>query len=152
MLGRWTGDLDDAEASFARWWAQEFGVEHDPTGLRAEGNVLRYRPYPHGVLLRVGAGVTEREVEVALLAAKTVDTGVVLSLADDEDDATLAARLPTLGVDKVRLLGSGADELRLAGVVVDDNQVVGHGRIELLRWVREQAVSETRHRYGNLRT
>ncbi|MCU1373042.1 MAG: NAD-dependent aldehyde dehydrogenase, partial [Actinomycetia bacterium] len=150
-LGRWSGSLDGAAASFATWWADELAVGHDPSGLRAETNVLRYRPYRHGVLLRVGAGVTEREVEVALLAATTVGTAAVVSRHDDEDDAALASRLPGLGVDKVRLLGECSDELRLAGVVVDDSAVVGHGRIELLRWVREQAISETRHRYGNLR-
>ena len=33
---------------------------------------------------------------------------------------------------------------------VDDNPVVDHGRVELLRWLREQAISRTRHRYGTV--
>jgi len=57
--------------------------------------------------------------------------------------------------DKVRILGTAPDSLRHwaheRGITVDDNPLCGHGRIELVRWLREQSVSETRHRYGNLR-
>jgi RHH-type proline utilization regulon transcriptional repressor/proline dehydrogenase/delta 1-pyrroline-5-carboxylate dehydrogenase len=37
-----------------------------------------------------------------------------------------------------------------AGVPLDDAPVLPDGRVELLRWVREQSVSVTNHRYGNL--
>jgi hypothetical protein len=57
-------------------------------------------------------------------------------------------------VDKVRLIGGAGDALRLAvhdaGLWLDDTAVVGHPVRETLRWVREQAVSETRHRHGNV--
>jgi RHH-type proline utilization regulon transcriptional repressor/proline dehydrogenase/delta 1-pyrroline-5-carboxylate dehydrogenase len=58
-------------------------------------------------------------------------------------------------VDKLRVLGTAPADLRRwaheRGITVDDNPLCGHGRVELLRWVREQSVSETRHRYGNPR-
>jgi hypothetical protein len=38
-----------------------------------------------------------------------------------------------------------------AGVEVDVEPMVPLGEIELLRWTREQAVSETLHRHGNIR-
>jgi RHH-type proline utilization regulon transcriptional repressor/proline dehydrogenase/delta 1-pyrroline-5-carboxylate dehydrogenase len=57
-------------------------------------------------------------------------------------------------VSRLRLLTPAAPEVwaaaHAAGIVVDDSPVVDHGRIELLRWVREQAISRTRHRYGNV--
>jgi RHH-type proline utilization regulon transcriptional repressor/proline dehydrogenase/delta 1-pyrroline-5-carboxylate dehydrogenase len=59
------------------------------------------------------------------------------------------------GVDKIRLLDPAptADVLRAAhatGLWVDTTPVAADPRRELLRWVREQAVSESRHRHGNL--
>jgi RHH-type proline utilization regulon transcriptional repressor/proline dehydrogenase/delta 1-pyrroline-5-carboxylate dehydrogenase len=71
-----------------------------------------------------------------------------------EDDATLAARLGRLTVDKVRFLGGADPSLLLAahdaGLWVDTLEVCGAPAVEVLRWVREQAVSETRHRHGNI--
>ena len=56
--------------------------------------------------------------------------------------------------DKVRFIGLPDPELLLAahdaGVWVDTVAVVADPRLEVLRWVREQALSETRHRHGNI--
>ena len=65
-----------------------------------------------------------------------------------EDFVAWAQRLP----DRVRLLG---DEPALRTglpptTFLDDRPPIGDGRIELLRYLREQAVSRTRHRFGNL--
>ncbi len=167
-MGRWAwaGDVDVASAgvSMRDAWAQEFGVEHDPTGLRAEANVLRYRPLPHGVVVRASEGTTDDELRVALAAARVTGVRCVLSAPRArpemdaavvvEDDDELAARLPVRGVDRLRLLGEASLGLRraahAAGITVDDAPVVPHGRVELLHWVREQAISRTLHRYGNL--
>ena len=74
----------------------------------------------------------------------------------DEDDTSFAARLGSLGASRLRVVGEVSravyEVARDAGLDVDDAPVVSHGRVELLRWVREQAVSTTAHRYGNVRT
>jgi RHH-type proline utilization regulon transcriptional repressor/proline dehydrogenase/delta 1-pyrroline-5-carboxylate dehydrogenase len=71
-----------------------------------------------------------------------------------EDADALAGRLGR-GVARVRALGPVGSRLWIesaaTGVEIDDSPVVGNGRIELPRWVREQAVSVTLHRYGNVR-
>jgi RHH-type proline utilization regulon transcriptional repressor/proline dehydrogenase/delta 1-pyrroline-5-carboxylate dehydrogenase len=58
------------------------------------------------------------------------------------------------GPGRIRLLGEPEPEVVRAassmGWVVDDAPAVAHGLLELLRWVREQAISETAHRHGNL--
>ncbi|HYD10798.1 MAG TPA: hypothetical protein VEA78_11915, partial [Acidimicrobiales bacterium] len=58
------------------------------------------------------------------------------------------------GVQRVRIPnGAGEDVLRWAherGVVVDDQPITPDGRVELLRWLREQAISRTTHRFGNV--
>ena len=43
-----------------------------------------------------------------------------------------------------------ASSMAASILIVDDNPVVDHGRIELRRWVREQVISRTRHRYGTV--
>jgi RHH-type proline utilization regulon transcriptional repressor/proline dehydrogenase/delta 1-pyrroline-5-carboxylate dehydrogenase len=164
-LGQWEagfeGTIEAFESAVARSWHRDLRPA-DPSGLVAEANVLRYRPL-RSVLLRAGAGVADRDVVLALAAARAVGVAVTVSspterpvgaAATVEDEATLAGRLALLSVDKVRLLGAAGDPLRLAvhdaGLWVDDVPVVGHPRREVLRWAREQAVSETRHRHGNV--
>jgi RHH-type proline utilization regulon transcriptional repressor/proline dehydrogenase/delta 1-pyrroline-5-carboxylate dehydrogenase len=157
-LGRWRAvsgvrDLATVEASIRHWWDVEFSRAHDPTGLRAEANVLRYRPLHGAVVLRVGADTPPDDVHVARYAASTAGVRCIVWPAS-ESDASLARRLPELGVERLRLLSPASAELLRAAhqaeVTVDDAPVVPHGRIELLHWVREQSISQTNHRYGNL--
>ncbi len=58
------------------------------------------------------------------------------------------------GLEKVRIIGTVGDATRLAahdaGWWVDDIPVAADPRREILRWVREQAVSERLHRHGNI--
>jgi len=164
-LGTWTARFDGTAEKFAsaatRAWRRDM-LPADPSGLLAEANVFRYRPL-RTVLLRAGAAATDEEVALALAAAQAVDVTVTVSSPIErdlgrpivvEDEPTLARRMSLLCTDKVRLLGAVGDALRLAaydaGLWVDDVPVVGHPARELLRWVREQAVSETRHRHGNV--
>jgi len=170
-FGRWV-DVDDvadpqsaAAFSFRRAWVEHFSVDHDPSGLTCERNILRYRRPPRGVLLRLGHGTDDVHARIALAAAKVTGTIVRVSSADPishlgtdvdvvvEDDHAFAERLASTPADRVRLLGDVPVAVyraaHVANLPVDDHPVVRHGRIELMRWVREQAVSETRHRYGN---
>jgi RHH-type proline utilization regulon transcriptional repressor/proline dehydrogenase/delta 1-pyrroline-5-carboxylate dehydrogenase len=156
-LGRWTSttplSVERAGTSFADAWAQEFGVEHDPTGLAAEANVLRYRPLP-SVLARVDRSTSAEELEILHLAADRCGVALTVSSVEEQPDDAFADHLARTGVTKLRLLAPASDAVwaaaHAAGIVVDDSPVVDHGRVELLRWMREQAISRTRHRYGNL--
>jgi RHH-type proline utilization regulon transcriptional repressor/proline dehydrogenase/delta 1-pyrroline-5-carboxylate dehydrogenase len=168
-FGRWhdtevVADPQSAAAfSFRRAWVEHFNVEHDPSALTSERNALRYRRPPRGVVLRLGSDADETAARLALAAAKVTGTVVRVSAATSmarlgvdvvvEDDHQFADRLAAIAADRVRLLGTADDEIyraaHRANLPVDDHPVVRHGRIELLRWLREQAISETRHRYGN---
>jgi len=133
-LGHWSGG---DEPAFARWWRDEFAVERDVTGLRAERNVLRYQPRTERIAL---VGGTAEDRTVARTAAAVAGVEVVDEVVP--------------GVDRIRLLEPTSDDLLdawfEAGIDVDPSPVVRHGRVELLRWVHEQAISETRHRLGAL--
>ncbi len=161
-LGTWhpvdTGLGDDewleaARASDEAAWRAEFGVEHDPTGLFCESNVLRYRPLAR-MALRAEAGSTPRDIERVRAAARRCGVALIESHAADETGAELAARLGSLGIQRMRVVGTCRDELRAAandaGVHLADDPLTAEGRIELLHYLREQAVSRTTHRYGNV--
>ena len=142
-----------ARASDEAAWRTEFGIEHDPTGLFCESNVLRYRPVK-GLALRTEADAAPRDVARARAAAARCGVLLTESHAADETTAEFAARLGPLGIERVRVVGACSDDLRAAaneaGVHIADDPVTAEGRIELLHYLREQSVSRTTHRYGNV--
>jgi RHH-type proline utilization regulon transcriptional repressor/proline dehydrogenase/delta 1-pyrroline-5-carboxylate dehydrogenase len=149
-LGTWpavrpgTASSEYAVACRETWAA--IRVADDPTGLRAEANAFRYHPLRRVAVCR-GSGVGDTELACAEAAAAAVGVAV-----EDVDEARVVDRAPH--ADKVRLLGSIADQTRLAvldtGCWVDDTPVAADPGREILRWIREQAVSETLHRHGNI--
>lgn len=165
QLGRWADapDVpqdDDAWLAWARAdddrvWRDELGVEHDPSGLRAEANVLRYRPAP-AVTVRVGADARERDVRRVLAAADRAGVTPAVSRASDEDDAAFAERVRSGDVvGRVRVVGTApglrdAAAERVGDVTVVDGPVLASGSRELRVMVREQAISRTLHRFGHL--
>jgi RHH-type proline utilization regulon transcriptional repressor/proline dehydrogenase/delta 1-pyrroline-5-carboxylate dehydrogenase len=148
-------DLHDkagATENYAHWWKQYFSIAHDPSALRCESNQLRYRPC-RGVLLRLE---TEDSAIIARAeqAAATCGVRLVVSIATEETEAELAARLPRLvsRVEFLRTVTAPGDGLLTAAVNAGINwintPILASGRYELPRWLREQSVSQTRHRYG----
>ncbi|MGA0932701.1 MAG: bifunctional proline dehydrogenase/L-glutamate gamma-semialdehyde dehydrogenase [Candidatus Nanopelagicales bacterium] len=144
-------DVDRARRSFDHAWATRFGVDTDPSGLRCESNVLRHHALDGVVVRGAKSGAA---YEIAQLAAQTTGTPVIWSDPAEESDSALAARLATLDVERLRLLVPGSVELlaaaHAAGVAVDRQPVTDAGEVELPRWLKEQAISVTRHRHGRL--
>jgi RHH-type transcriptional regulator, proline utilization regulon repressor / proline dehydrogenase / delta 1-pyrroline-5-carboxylate dehydrogenase len=157
--------LRAAASDDRRWWDREYGGAHDPTALFCEANVLRYRPRPL-VVVRAGHGVPARELARVVAAALRAGTPVRVSVADDggvagaararvEDDARFVASLAGLEPGtRVRLLGDPPMDVHRAAAAAEvdliDGPVTPSGRLEVLWFLREQAVSRTLHRFGNL--
>ena len=161
-LGTWhpvdAGLSDDEWLAAARAgdeaaWQAEFGVEHDPSGLFCESNVLRYRPLPR-IVLRAEADAAPRDIARVRVAAGRCNVPLIESDATDETGADLAARLGSFDVQRVRVVGTCSQELRAAaneaGIHIADDPVTAEGRVELLHYLREQAISRTTHRHGNV--
>ncbi len=136
--------------NYRRCWDEYFAVDHDPSGLACESNALRYRAC-RGVVLRV-ASEDDAAVSPARSAAAVCSVPLHLSVASRETEADLAARLPTLAAEFLRTDGRPGDALLSAaydaGLNWIDAPLSPDGRVELPRWLREQSVSQTRHRYG----
>jgi RHH-type proline utilization regulon transcriptional repressor/proline dehydrogenase/delta 1-pyrroline-5-carboxylate dehydrogenase len=135
-------------------WTNWFSREHELVPLVSERNVLRYRPLRR-VVVRAGADTPAGALEAACAAAGRCRVEVDVSHTDDEDELALAQEIARLRPDRLRALTCVSDALLRAchrmDVTVDRTPVSPDGMVELIRWVREQAVSETRHRYGRVR-
>jgi RHH-type proline utilization regulon transcriptional repressor/proline dehydrogenase/delta 1-pyrroline-5-carboxylate dehydrogenase len=153
-------------------WAEEYGVVKDVSGVGVERNLFRYRSLP--VTIRIGERATLAEglriIAAGILAKSrfTVSTAIdlpkgvrtVLSARDvrvvREGDAAWIAGAAKGGITtpRVRLIGGGAAALAdaLGGtpdVAVWSHPVTPSGRVELLPFLHEQAISITNHRFGN---
>lgn len=164
-----------ALASDAQAWADEFGTAKDVSGLSAERNIFRYRSLPVTIRLSEGEPLAHlvRTVAAGVLAgsALTVSTAVELPaqlrsvLTAQDIDVTVesdagwlasAGRLASAGKlsgARIRLIGGDASALAEAtggrpDLAVYTHPVTEAGRVELLPFLHEQAVSITAHRFG----
>ena len=144
----------DFAASYKDAMSEHFSQSHDPSGLESESNHFRYRP-SRGVILRLAtrdAAVIKR----ARLAAQLTGTPLLISIASEENDSFFARQLAKLGGDyeRLRAVGPVSDDLLRAahdaGLDWIEAPLTANGRLELRYWMREQAVSRTRHRYGQI--
>lgn len=162
-------------ASDEQAFSRVYGVSHDDSGVMVERNVLRYRSTP--VTLRAADFVPLGEVLRVYLAGARVGAAVSLSVANPLPDEVLRllreapegfSRLTDYVVEterefvsrvngdppaRIRLLGSRADALSVAfdgvpGVAIYGHEVTESGRVEMLPFVVEQALSITAHRFG----
>lgn len=161
-------------ASDQEAWDSEFGVTHDPTGLTVERNILRYRSTPVTVRADEGAPLAElvRVVAAGLLAGAAVTASIGFELpaalrAELERGGVIVRREPgdiwlkyaaawasgpVIG-GRIRYIGPDALPLMEAiggspDIAVWSHPVTQAGRVEMLPFLREQAVSITAHRFG----
>jgi RHH-type transcriptional regulator, proline utilization regulon repressor / proline dehydrogenase / delta 1-pyrroline-5-carboxylate dehydrogenase len=164
-LGTWSRpgphDVRVFAAAVSRAWNQELAAS-DPAGLDAESNVLRYRPF-ESVLLRIGGHSDDWEISATAAAAAALGVSLEISAGEQgmwrgpvtvETEARFAERLKQVEADKLRVLGEVGDAVRsaatAAGFWLDEGSPANDARAEALRWGREQCVTETRHRHGDV--
>ena len=164
-----------ALASDTLAWEEIYGVSQDPSGLGVERNVFRY--HPHEVTVRVAGFVplveTMRVLIAGLRAGARINVSstnplpesIVLLLGKApehlgslgsvvvETERAFVARVNTHLPERVRLLGGRVDALAVAfdgapEVSIYGDEVTESGRVEILPFLKEQAVSLTAHRFG----
>ena len=106
-------------------------------------------------MLRVGPDAQALDLARVHRAARICGVPVIESHHTNESQDVFAARLSSLDVERVRVIGEQVGEVlhrsaNEANVHVAAVPVLGSGRIELLHYLREQAISRTLHRFGNL--
>jgi RHH-type proline utilization regulon transcriptional repressor/proline dehydrogenase/delta 1-pyrroline-5-carboxylate dehydrogenase len=153
-------DVDEALAAAASWWHDVASKSRDESGLEAERNYVRYRHYLAPIVVRIDDSFTPDALAylrgLKELAGLTLDISadvIVRGVVDVtlESANELVARVPS--ATKVRWLAhEAAPTLALLerGVSVDPRELTQAGAVELSRWLHEQSVAVTNHRYGNL--
>jgi|TARA_B110000881_G_scaffold221294_1_gene249945 RHH-type proline utilization regulon transcriptional repressor/proline dehydrogenase/delta 1-pyrroline-5-carboxylate dehydrogenase len=158
--------LQATASSYSRWWQDEFSIEHDPSALHGESNHFRYRPHPR-VLVRAD-GMNDIALAQVVLAATTCGITMDISIEKqtnltktmpfpvaEESEKSLIQRLPECGSQYgiLRVVSPSHDLQRAsndAALQTITSVPLANGRLELLGYLREQSVSETTHRYGNV--
>ena len=160
-------------------WANEFGVVRDAANLGVERNLFRYRPVRVSIRLSEGVGLAAllRVLAAATLVRGRFDVSSPMQLprplrealhelgvADTvETDAAWLTRVAASGAavdpeglpaERIRMIGGDAAELaRTLGdridIAVFSGPVTASGRVEVLPFLKEQAISITNHRFGS---
>jgi len=171
QLGDWKPDervAIDSGFDDSRWWKEQYSVDHDPSGLFCEANVHRYLPVPN-MVLRIASDALAADAERALAAALMANPGAQVSVDPaaavpagfgssisviTETAERFTSRLDELRWGRVRMVGHPPADLRSAAdegeVTIIDEAVTPSGRLELRHHLREQSVSRTLHRFGNV--
>lgn len=177
ISGAEAASLNRAAASDERAWRTEFAVARDVQQLLAERDILRYLPMPGGVV-RLAEGGRVADLVRVIAAALRAGTAPAVSTAADlppavraavltcelritvEDDAAFRATARALPPTHIRLVAAdrasaqaGVRALAEAtngrpDVAVFAQPVTEAGRVEMLPFLREQAVAITAHRFG----
>jgi RHH-type proline utilization regulon transcriptional repressor/proline dehydrogenase/delta 1-pyrroline-5-carboxylate dehydrogenase len=148
---------------------EHFGSAHDESGLGGERNVLRYAP--SGCVVYLGPDATPFEWWRALIAwvrtpgnpvgyAHEIPVGLNSTLGLHNKNLVAIAETELLSATqhghdpRLRLVGASANFTSSYGrgdvtLALYDQPVTEAGRIELLPYFKEQAVSITAHRFGN---
>ncbi|MCB0104948.1 MAG: proline dehydrogenase family protein, partial [Caldilineaceae bacterium] len=163
----WKTQLAHSETSYRRAWAEYFSREHDPSQVLGESNSFRYRPIRSMAVCPAPDGPLLPLLQIQQAAAVC---GVSLTIVVAPDAPILGQlkmhTLPFLvesteelaqhigDYERLRHLGApSADLLRAAHkahVSVIRDPVTRNSRLELRYYLREQVVTETLHRYGNI--
>ncbi|GAA3545303.1 1-pyrroline-5-carboxylate dehydrogenase [Aeromicrobium flavum] len=162
--------LERAFASDALAWRDEFGVVTDVSGLAAERNILRYVPVPLvGIRLAEDARLVDglRVIGAGLLSGARLIVWSAFELPRTVtdviqrhgaswmimDEAPWTAVAPSYLDSRLRLVGGSRSALEEQNggdpkLAVHAHGVTESGRVELLPFLREQAISITAHRFG----
>lgn len=160
-------DLRTAAGSDAAAWVSEFGIDHDPSALACESNIFRYRPFTTSIV-RADESMPDAALARLLLAAALAGTRLEISShaprhAFQETDVEISVETEAAFIGRLRAEKRPWQGLRAvisspalhaaaaeAGLRLVSGPVLLNGRIEMLWLLREQSVTRTLHRYGNV--
>jgi len=136
-------DISLTQSSSRDWWQSIGSLAIDHSGLRVERNYQRYRPYLKPIVVCIDSTVDEIVIAYIEWISQLVGTKVEFNSSNS----------PIGDCSKVRWLRdepAPIAELLMRGISVDRRPIAARGDVETPRWLLEQSVSITNHRYGNV--
>jgi len=151
VLRNWTPLQDPRAAKWSvdEWWKKVGGEAIDATGLSVEKNFQRYRKPIAPILVRIDDSTSNEDLTLIKYIGQVTGTEILFSTSTTESIDELIER----ATYKVRWLSGEVaprQELLSRGVSLDNRPVAQRGDIEAPRWLLEQSVAITYHRYGNV--
>lgn len=135
--------LEITKESSKKWWEERGSQAVDSQKLSVERNYYRYRPYTKGITVFIDTQTPTDVIEYVKWIGELVGTPIFWA---SEVKAIVEC-------EKVRWLSKApapAVELLERGIALDRRPIASRGDIEAPRWLLEQSVSITSHRYGNV--
>ncbi len=144
-LRNWPSATDVGAAFFSAksWWNKVGSQSIDRSKLTVEKNYQRYRRYTKPILVVVDESTPQ--TEITLLRQITTLVGAKIEITNSIEKATSE-------YSRVRWLASTSAptiELVRLGITIDCRTIAQRGDVEAPRWLQEQSVAITHHRYGN---
>jgi RHH-type proline utilization regulon transcriptional repressor/proline dehydrogenase/delta 1-pyrroline-5-carboxylate dehydrogenase len=136
-------NLEAAIYGVNTWWAKVGSQAIDRSGLVVEKNFQRYRHYLAPIVVVVDESTTQAEKSLIHHISET--TGAKVIFTTDLDDVKES-------YSRVRWLASSKPPIyseMQKGISIDHRPIAQRGDIEAPRWLIEQSVAITYHRYGN---
>ena len=136
-----------------RWLARHLMQPVPTSEMAAELNFSRLTPHLRGCIVRLNAETSPVQLDVVEWLSERADLCVTISQSESLDEllGRLTASPATVG--KVRWLSSETPPhvamLRL-GMSIDVRSIADSVGVEMPRWLQEQSISITNHRYGNV--
>lgn len=165
QLGKWYGSV----ANYSYWW-HEMEKKRDPTKLIGQDNFFFYKPRKK-ILFRINGEEDPVDVLLVCAAALTCHAEMELSWSREENaidwnklssllsvlqekESHLIARIGQGKYERIRVIAPMSEDLLEASskahLSIVKDPLLSNGRIELLNYAREVALSVDYHRYGNL--
>lgn len=168
-LGTWYASI----ANYA-FWAHKFELDHDPSKIIGQDNLLRYRPHKK-ICFRIQDNDSALDILRVLAAALSCKAKMEVSWTQghthigirdqlqqlrhrfhfiEESQEQFNLRIKHGEMKRVRLISPPNEALKASaaesGCYLGYAPVLVNGRFELLHYLREIAFSIDYHRYGNL--
>ena len=136
-------NLDAAIFGVNTWWKKIGSQAIDRSGLIVEKNYQRYRHFVGPIVVVVDESTTQEEKSLVHHISETTGASVIFT-TDLNDVKEKYVRIRWLASSKPPIY----EELQ-NGISVDCRPIAQRGDIEASRWLVEQSVAITYHRYGN---
>jgi RHH-type proline utilization regulon transcriptional repressor/proline dehydrogenase/delta 1-pyrroline-5-carboxylate dehydrogenase len=136
-------NLEAAIYGVNTWWSKVGSQAIDRSGLLVEKNFQRYRRYLAPIVVVVDESTTQAEKSLIHYICEKTGAKTIFT-TDLRDVNEKFARVRWLASSKPPVL-----EMLQQGISVDHRPVAQRGDIEAARWLIEQSVAITYHRYGN---
>jgi RHH-type proline utilization regulon transcriptional repressor/proline dehydrogenase/delta 1-pyrroline-5-carboxylate dehydrogenase len=136
-------NLDAAIFGVNTWWKKIGSQAIDRSGLIVEKNYQRYRHFVGPIVVVVDESTTQEEKSLVHHISETTGASIIFT-TDLNDVKEKYVRIRWLASSKPPIY-----EKLQNGISVDCRPIAQRGDIEASRWLVEQSVAITYHRYGN---